>query len=137
VSQTRTNTTTTSLNGTQPVTQAEVEVVPKAKRRNFPAEYKLRILQEAERCSEPGQIGSLLRQEGLYSSHLSKWRQQREQGQLFTLHSRRRGRPAQQDAKDQEIARLSAENGRLSNQLEQAKLIITAQKNLHKLWSRR
>ena len=56
------------------------EVVPQAKRRQFTAEYKLRILGEADACTEPGQIGSLLRREGLYSSYLSKWRQQREEG---------------------------------------------------------
>ena len=61
------------------------EVVPRAKRRYFSAEYKLRILEEAEACSERGQIGSLLRREGLYSSHLTTWRRQREQGQLDGL----------------------------------------------------
>jgi transposase-like protein len=68
------------------------EVVPKAKRRRFTAEYKLRIIREADTCTEPGEIGSLLRREGLYSSYLSKWRQQQEEGQLEALSSRKRGR---------------------------------------------
>ena len=68
------------------------EVVPRAERRRFSAEYKLRILEEAEACSERGQIGSLLRREGLYSSHLTTWRQQREQGQLEALSPKNRGR---------------------------------------------
>ena len=58
------------------------EVVPKAKRRKFTAEYKLRIVKEADTCTEPGQVGALLRREGLYSSHLSEWRQLRKEGQL-------------------------------------------------------
>ena len=71
-------------NGTRAVMvhEADPEVLPKAERRQFSADYKLRVLAEADRCSEPGQIGALLRREGLYSSHLSKWRQQRERGAL-------------------------------------------------------
>ena len=56
------------------------EVVPRAKRRRFSAKYKLRILEEVKACNEPGQIGALLRREGLYSSHLTAWRRQRAQG---------------------------------------------------------
>lgn len=69
-------------NGTRAVMahEPDPEVLPKAERRQFSAEYKLRVLAEADRCSEAGQNGALLRREGLYSSHLSKWRQQREQG---------------------------------------------------------
>jgi transposase-like protein len=66
------------------------EVVPKAKRRRFSAEYKLRILREADACSEPGEIGSLLRREGLYSSHLSNWRRQRQSGTLAGLKPKKR-----------------------------------------------
>ena len=61
-------------------------------RRRFTAEYKLRILREADRCTQSGQLGALLRREGLYSSHLSTWRQQRDEGTLAGLASRRRGR---------------------------------------------
>jgi transposase len=68
------------------------EVMPKAKRRKFSAEYKLRSLDESDNCTEPGQIGALLRRERLYSSHLSTWRRQREQGLLEALSSKKRGR---------------------------------------------
>jgi transposase-like protein len=66
-------------------------------RRRFTAEYKLRILREADRCTESGQLGALLRREGLYSSHLSTWRQQRDEGTLVGLTPKRRGRKANPD----------------------------------------
>ena len=118
------------LNGSDLEVQPDPEVVAKAKRRTFSAKYKLRILQEADRCNKVGQIGALLRREGLYSSHLTAWRRQREQGQLSGLAGSQRGRKARQDAKDKELARLSQENERLRQQLAQAELIITAQKKL-------
>ena len=105
------------------------EVVPKAKRRQFTAKYKLRILEEADRCTERGQIGELLRREGLYSSHLSKWRQQRARGQLQGLAPKKRGRKVQ-DPSTAELAQLRRENERLRVQLEQAEIIIDVQKNL-------
>jgi transposase len=105
------------------------EVVPQAKRRQFTAKYKLRILEEADRCTERGQIGELLRREGLYSSYLSKWREQRVRGQLQGLASKKRGRPAQAMAAA-ELARLRRENERLRAQLEQAEVIIDVQKKL-------
>ena len=108
------------------------EVVPKAKRRQFTAEYKLRIVREADACTEPGQIGALLRREGLYSSYLSKWRQQREAGQLQALSSRKRGRKPQ-DPSVEELARLQRENEQLRARLEQAEIIIDVQKKLAKL----
>ena len=79
------------------------KVVPKAKRRKFSAEYKRRILEEADNCAEPGQIGALLRREGLYSSHLSTWRRQREQGLLGALSSKKRGRK-RKDELEREVA---------------------------------
>ena len=108
------------------------EVVLQAKRRQFSAQYKLRILEEADRCTERGQIGELLRREGLYSSYLSKWREQRERGQLQGLAPQKRGRPAQALAAT-ELARLQQENERLRVQLEQAEIIIDVQKKLAKL----
>jgi transposase len=108
------------------------EVVPKAKRRQFTAKYKLRILEEVDRCTERGQIGELLRREGLYSSHLSKWRQQRARGQLQGLAAKKRGRTAQAPAAI-ELAQLRRENERLRAQLEQAEIIIDVQKKLAKL----
>ena len=108
------------------------EVVPKAKRRQFTAAYRLRILREADACTEPGQIGSLLRREGLYSSYLSKWRQQREDGQLQALSSKKRGRKPE-DPSAEELAQLQRENERLRARLEQAEIIIDVQKKLSKL----
>ena len=108
------------------------EVVPKAKRRQFTAEYKLRIVREADAGTEPGQIGSLLRREGLYSSYLSTWRRQREEGQLQALSSKKRGRKGQ-DPSAEELAQLQRENERLRARLEQAEIIIDVQKKLSKL----
>jgi transposase-like protein len=108
------------------------EVVPKAKRRRFTAAYKLRIIREADACTEPGQIGALLRREGLYSSYLSKWRQQQKEGQLQALSSRKRGRKSK-DPSVAELAELRRENERLRARLEQTEIIIDVQKKLSKL----
>ena len=108
------------------------EVAPKAKRRQFTAKYKLRIVREADTCTEPGQTGSLLRREGLYSSYLSTWRRQREEGQLRALSSKKRGRKGQ-DPSAEELAQLQRENERLRARLEQAEIIIDVQKKLSKL----
>ena len=104
--------------------------MPRATRRTFSAAYKLRIVEEADRCTERGQIGALLRREGLYSSQLATWRREREAGGLQAMTPKKRGRKAGQDAKDVEIAALRRENERLQKQLEQAELIIGAQKKL-------
>ena len=119
-----------SSNGSERVEQPEPEVVPKAVRRSFSAAYKLRIVEEADQCTEHGQIGAMLRREGLYSSHLTTWRRQREAGVLQAMTPKKRGRKASQDAKDVKIAALRRENERLKKQLEQAELIIGAQKKL-------
>jgi transposase-like protein len=108
------------------------EVVPKAKRRQFTAKYKMRILEEADRCKERGQIGELLRREGLYSSLLTNWRQQRALGQLQGLAPKKRGRKPQ-DPAAAELAQLRRENERLRVQLEQAEIIIDVQKKLSQL----
>jgi transposase-like protein len=108
------------------------EVVPKAKRRRFTAQYKLRVVEEADACTQPGQIGALLRREGLYSSHLSKWRQLRKEGQLQALSAQKRGRKAQ-ELPLAELAELRRENERLRSRLEQAEIIIDVQKKLAKL----
>ena len=107
--------------------EATSEVIARPVRRRFTAEYKLRILQEADQCA-PGELGALLRREGLYSSNLSKWRWQRQAGQLAGLRPNQRGRKV--DAQAQEVARLERENARLQAQLERAELIIEAQKKL-------
>jgi len=112
------------------------EVVAKPTRRRFPAEYKLRILQEVERQREPGAIGALLRREGLYSTHLSAWRRERERGALESLRARRRGRkPDPSLAVRQQLAALETEKQRLEERLRQAELIIAAQKKLSEILS--
>lgn len=108
--------------------KVDPEVVPKAKRRTFSAEYKLQILREADGCSESGEIGALLRREGLYSSHLSDWRRQREAGSLAGLGAKKRGRKATPDKR--RITELERENERLRQRLEQAETIMEVQKKL-------
>lgn len=107
------------------------EVVVKPKRRQFTAEYKRRILQEADACTQPGEIGALLRREGLYSSHLTTWRHQRQRGELQGLAPAKRGRKA--DPQAVELAHLQRENARLQAQIERAELIIDVQKKLSHL----
>ena len=114
-------------NSTGQVQRPDPEVVPQAKRRTFSTAYKLRILEEVDRCDQRGQIGALLRREGLYSSHLTTWRRQRAVGQFSGL-SPKRGR--KKDERAAEIAALRRENERLQSQLNQAELIISAQKKL-------
>ena len=106
----------------------------KARRRRFSATYKLEILQEADACSEPGEIGALLRREGLYSSHLSKWRQQREEGALEGLKPKKRGRKARpRNPLTRRVAELERDNERLRRKLEQAETIIEVQKKLSRI----
>jgi transposase len=101
----------------------EPEVTGKATRRKFSAEYKRRILAEAEAITERGGIGALLRREGLYASTLDKWRQQRARG---TLEAQKRGPKV--DAQAAELRRLQRENERLQEQLRRAGNIIDIQK---------
>ncbi|MCP3961490.1 MAG: hypothetical protein GY719_26905, partial [bacterium] len=89
------------------------EVPAKARRRHFTAKYKLRILAKADRCSKPGEIGKLLRKEALYSSHLSKWRQQRDEGALVALTQKRGRKPRPVDPQAKHVAELERENARL------------------------
>jgi transposase len=102
-----------------------------AMRRHFSAQEKLRILEEADQCTEPGEIGALLRREGIYSSYLSRWRQARERGQLQALSSKNRGpKRANDKALVDEVARLREEKERLQGRLAQAEAIIEIQKKL-------
>ena len=105
------------------------EVEPKAKRRRFTAEYKLRILRDADACGKPGELGALLRREGLYSSHLAKWREQRSVG----LAPRKRGRKTKEDGSAKRLVQLERETERLRKQLRQSEVIIEAQKKLSRL----
>jgi transposase-like protein len=104
------------------------EVPERPIRRRFTAEYKRRILMEADACSA-GEVGQLVRREGLYSSYLTSWRRQREQGELESLTSKRRGRKAKpRMVSVKEHDRVRRENDRLKRKLEQAELIIDIQK---------
>lgn len=112
-----------------PQMAAETEVTAKAQRRRFPAAEKQRILREADRCTKPGEVGALLRREGLYSSHLSSWRQARARGELAGLTPRRRGPKAKPvDPRDRKIAELEREKKRLEARLERAEGLIELQK---------
>ena len=114
----------------------QTEVVEKARRRRFRAEEKLRILKEADRCTKPGELGALLRREGLYSSHLSTWRAARQRGELAGLTARRRGpKPQPVDARDRKIAELERETRRLQRRLERAEGLIEVQKKVSQLLS--
>ena len=110
------------------------EVLEKPVRRKFTAAYKLQIVEEAEGCIELGKIGALLRREGLYSSQLSTWRNQREQGQLQALSDNKRGRKATVPQPVQkELEQLRRENQRLRHKMQQAELIIDIQKKASQL----
>jgi transposase-like protein len=109
-------------------------VLEKPVRRRFTAEYKLRILHEADRSTASGQLGALLRREGLYSSLLSTWRRQRDEGTLAGLTPKRRGRKANPDAPlIAENERLKRETQRLAAKLRQAETIIEVQKKLSEI----
>jgi transposase len=107
------------------------EVLARPVRRRFSAEYKLQILRQADACDGSGQLGELLRREGLYSSHLSTWRQQREKGTLDALAPKKRGRkPRDNDPLIEENRRLQRVNVRLVERLRQAEVIIDVQKKI-------
>jgi len=109
-------TTEITLNSQTKLNKRDTEVVPKAKRRLFSVAYKKHILTEVDGCTEAGQIGAILRREGLYSSHLTTWRRQRDRGQLAGLTPKKRGRKP--DPQAVELARLQRENERLKARLE-------------------
>ena len=107
------------------------EVAATAKRRHFSSSEKRRILSAADRCTEAGEIGVLLRREGIYSSQLSTWRKQREANERAALEPKKRGRktdPALAEAR--QVAQLTKQNDRLRHQLAQAHTIIEVQKKL-------
>jgi len=119
---------------TRPGSAPDPEVVPRASRRRFGAAYKLRIVEETDACTEPGEIGALLRREGLYSSHLGKWRRARDQGQLEALAPKRRGpKPDPDRPLARRVVQLERENARLSKSLEVAETIIEVQGNVSRL----
>lgn len=117
-----------SAAGAVPSAPPDPELVERAQRRRFTAEYKLSVLREADGLSRPGEIGALLRREGLYSSHLSVWRAQREAGSLEALARPRGRQPAEPlVAQNAELRRRLA---RSESELEQARRVIEAQGNV-------
>lgn len=107
------------------------ELVEQAKRRSFTAEYKVRILAEADACTQAGEVGELLRREGLYTSHLTYWRKQRKDGALKELGQPRGRKPA--DRRDQEIAALRRRLERSEAELAKMKRVVEIQGNLSAL----
>ena len=107
------------------------ELVERATRRRFTAKYKLEILEEADGCTEPGEIGELLRREGLYTSHLTYWRKQRKDGALAELGKSRGRKPA--DKRDAEIAALKRKLEHSQAELAKARRVISIQGNVSAL----
>ncbi len=107
------------------------EVAAKPKRRQFTAEYRLRILEEADRCTEPGEVGQLLRREGLYSSHLTAWRKARRNGALRGLASKMRGAKLKaRNPLEPKVRQLEAEVTRLEGELHKAHTILDVQEKV-------
>jgi len=110
------------------------EVPEKRPRRKFTAKYKLRILQETENCTELGEVGALLRREGLYSSNLTAWRKQKDQGILQGMKPKKRGRKTKEkNPLAQKVAELERANRKLQNRLKKAEIIIDVQKKISQI----
>jgi transposase-like protein len=108
-------------------------VVERAKRRQYTAEYKQRILREVDEAlasGESGAVGALLRREGLFSSHLAAWRAARDRGELAGLTPRKRGRKASRNPLSPEVERLRRQVARLEGDLEKARIVISVQKKV-------
>lgn len=121
----------------RPVTQETVQVVAKPRRRTYTAEYKRRILKEADACTAPGTIGALLRREGLYSSLLVEWRRARGRGELAALTPKQRGRkPTPVDPRARKISELERQLAQMTGRAERAEVLVDAQKNLAALLGR-
>lgn len=117
-----------------PASRPDPEVVPGAKRRTFSNAEKLRILAAADACQAPGDIGALLRREGIYSSHLATWRKQRQAAAASQVLERKRGPVDPTAAQDRKVRDLEAEVARLRDKLAKADLIIDVQKNFPPCW---
>jgi len=114
-----------------PVGVPDPELVERPRRRRFSAEYKLGIVGEADACSRPGEVGALLRREGLYTSHLTYWRKQRDAGALVALGRPRGRKPA--DRRDAELAALRRRAERAEAELVKARKVIEVQGNVSAL----
>jgi transposase-like protein len=113
------------------VASADTEVVAKAQRRRFTAEYKRQVVREAERCTTSGAIGVLLRREGLYSSHLTNWRSARDRGELEGLAPKQRGpKTVAADPRDKKIAEQEREMGKWRKRAERAEALVEVQKKV-------
>jgi len=119
--------------GITAVSSSEVEVMAKPERRRFTAEYKLRILREAEACSGRGEIGALLRREGLYSSNLTQWRKQREKGELEGLSRKRGPLPKPRNPLAEKVRVLERDNTRLKRRAERAEGLVELQKKVSEI----
>jgi transposase len=125
---------TSSVKTDRAASDPDPEAAPVASRRRFSGSYKLGILAEVDACAAPGEVGAILRREGLYSSHLTKWRRQKADGALAGLTPKKRGRKAQPvNPLSRRVAELEKETQRLRRQLEQAETIIAVQKKLSQL----
>ena len=112
----------------------EVEVAGKAERRRFSAEYKRKILKAADACRHPGELGELLRKEGLYSSLLTTWRAAQKRGELAGLAPKKRGpKAAVKDARDRRIAELERENRKWKARAERAEALVDLQKKVSEI----
>ena len=114
--------------GTSTTARPDPEVMDRAKRRRFTAQYKLHILEAADACRAPGEVGALLRREGLYSSQLTQWRRARREGSLTALSKPRGPKGRRRDQVAVENEQLRKENARLRRRLEQANTILEVQK---------
>ena len=124
-------------NGTSDSGNGKTEVLERPRRRRFSAEYKLRIVEAAEACKGSGEVGALLRREGLYSSHLTEWRKAQRAGQLSALAPKRRGpAPKQSSESDEKIAALEAELQRWRRRAERAEGLVEVQKKVAELLGR-
>jgi len=122
----------TGSNGVKSLT--EVEVVAKAERRRFSGEYKAKVLREADSCKRPGEIGALLRREGLYWSNLTTWRKQRENGELAGLKGKQRGpQRRERNPLAEKVLELERDNARLKHRAERAEGIVELQKKVSEI----
>jgi len=117
-----------------PLSSSEVEVTAKPTRRRYTAEYKHRILREADTCTRPGELGAFLRREGLYSSNLTVWRKQRERGEIEGLSQKKRG-PSSKEKNPlaAKVATLERENRRLKARAERAEGLVELQKKVSEI----
>lgn len=119
--------------GPKQLNRPDPEVQAQKTRRRFTAKYKLQILAEVDSCSQQGEIGALLRREGLYSSYLTHWRKQRKEGVLNSVAQKRGRKPAQNKQEQKRIDQLERENAKLRDRLKKAETIIDVQKKISKI----